>query len=139
MNNEELNRTFMQIFSSNMVIVKKPKSAETAESNTDTIFRDSPQRSFIKALTYRVMASGVMFIVFFIIFRSATKRSLNESLGDATLISIIDFVVKLAIYYFHERIWSGIKWGKYWKRNYWARKAWKKAYRKAHKNNNPMG
>ncbi|NTW24657.1 MAG: DUF2061 domain-containing protein [Lentimicrobium sp.] len=97
------------------------------------IFRDSPQRSFIKAITYRVLASGVMFIVFFIIFRSTTKRTLNESLGDATLISIIDFVVKLAIYYFHERVWSGIKWGKYWKRNYWARRAWKKAYRKAHK------
>jgi len=97
------------------------------------IFRDSPQRSFIKAITYRVLASGVMFIVFFIIFRSTTKRTLNESLGDATLISIIDFVIKLAIYYFHERIWSGIKWGKYWKKNYWARRAWKRAYRKAHK------
>ncbi len=98
----------------------------------EVIFRDSPQRSFIKAITYRVLASGVMFIVFFIIFRSTTKRTLNESLGDATLISAIDFFVKLAIYYFHERFWSGIKWGKYWKKNYWARRAWKQAYRKAH-------
>lgn len=99
----------------------------------ESFYRDSPQRSLIKALTYRVLASGVMFIVFFIIFRSTTKRTLNESLGDATLISIIDFTVKLAIYYFHERIWSGINWGKYWRKKFWARRAWKRAYRKAHK------
>lgn len=104
-------------------------SVEVAE----TTYRDSPQRSLIKALTYRVLASGVMFIVFFIIFRSTTQRTLNESLGDATLISIIDFTVKLAIYYFHERIWSGINWGKYWEKKYWARRAWKRAYRNAHK------
>lgn len=103
------------------------------EISKEDNFRDSPQRSFIKAITYRVLASGVMFVVFFIIFRSTTKRTLNESLGDATLISVIDFTVKLAIYYFHERFWSGIKWGKYWKKNYWARRAWKQAYRKAHK------
>ena len=109
------------------------KQNKTQNIDAETIFRDSPQRSFIKALTYRLLASGVMFVVFFIIFRSTTQRTLNESLGDASLISIIDFTVKLAIYYFHERIWSGINWGKYWRRNYWARRAWKRAYRKAHK------
>jgi len=116
--------------------MNKPiQSLKTSVPNEDreVIFRDSPQRSFIKAITYRVLASGVMFIVFFVIFRSTTQRTLNESLGDATLISVIDFVVKLTIYYFHERFWSGIKWGKYWKKNYWARRAWKQAYRKAHR------
>jgi len=111
----------------------RPDKYSSTDNQTQPIFRDSPQRSLIKALTYRVMASGVMFVVFFIIFRSTTKRTLNESLGDATLISIIDFTVKLAIYYFHERIWSGIIWGRYWKKNYWVRRAWKRAYRKAHK------
>lgn len=111
----------------------KKNSVSLSNEKNEQIFRDSPQRSLIKALTYRVMASGVMFIVFFIIFRSTTQRTLNESLGDATLISVIDFTVKLIIYYFHERIWSGIVWGKYWKKNYWVRRAWKKAYRKAHK------
>ena len=114
---------------------KQNQTGENFDSSEEreAIFRDSPQRSLIKALTYRILASGVMFVAFFIIFRSTTKRTLNESLGDATLISVIDFTVKLAIYYFHERFWSGIKWGKYWKKNYWARRAWKKAYRRAHK------
>lgn len=108
------------------------KTAPDADLN-EKIYRDSPQRSLIKALTYRIAASSVMFIVFFIIFRSTTQRNMYESLSDASIISVIDFTVKLAIYYFHERIWSGIKWGKYWKRNYWTRRAWKRAYRKAHK------
>jgi uncharacterized membrane protein len=113
---------------------KLPDKSPTKVSPVkEEIYRDSPQRSFIKALTYRVMASGVMFIVFLIIFRSTTTRTLYESIGDATIISVVDFTVKLAIYYFHERIWSGIKWGKYWRRNYWGRRAWKRAYRKAHK------
>jgi uncharacterized membrane protein len=100
---------------------------------TKTIYRDTPQRSLIKALTYRIAATGVMFIVFFVILRTSTKRDSFESLSDAGIISVIDFVLKLAIYYFHERIWSGIYWGKYWKRHYWVRRAWRKAYRNAHK------
>ncbi|GAB1403280.1 MAG: DUF2061 domain-containing protein [Lentimicrobiaceae bacterium] len=108
---------------------KNASSSDLGERN----FRDSPQRSFIKALTYRIAASSVMFIVFFVIFHSTTKRNMYESLSDASIISVIDFTVKLAIYYFHERIWSGITWGKYWKRNYWARRAWKRAYRRAHR------
>ena len=100
---------------------------------TKTIYRDTPQRSLIKALTYRITATGVMFIVFVILLRTSTQRDIYESMSTAGLISVIDFVLKLAIYYFHERIWSGIVWGKYWKRHYWVRRAWRKAYRNAHK------
>ncbi len=116
-----------------MEAATKRKPVKPISPESESIYRDSPQRSFIKALTYRLLASGVMFIVFFIIFRSATQRTLQQSLGDASLISVIDFILKLTIYYFHERLWSGINWGKYWKRNYWNRRAWRRAYRKAHK------
>ena len=100
---------------------------------TEKRFRDSPQRSLIKALTYRIAATGITFIVFVILLRTSTQRNLYESMSDAGIISVIDFVLKLAIYYFHERIWSGIFWGKYWRRHYWVRRAWRKAYRKAHR------
>jgi uncharacterized membrane protein len=102
-------------------------SAVTADSA-----KDSPYRSLMKALTYRILASGAMFVIFFILFRSYTKRSLNESLGDATIISVIDFVTKLAIYYAHERIWTNINWGKYWHKHYWNSRAWRRHYRRMH-------
>lgn len=100
---------------------------------TEVIFRDSPTRSLLKTLTYRVFASGAMFIAVFIYSHEYQSLSLVESFGNAGFIAIIEFGVKLLIYYIHERIWSGIKWGKYWRRQYWARLAWKRAYRKAHK------
>ena len=99
----------------------------------EIIFRDSPQRSLMKTITYRLFASGAMFVAIFIYSHEYQSLSLTESIGNAGLIAIIEFFIKLVIYYIHERIWSGIKWGKYWRRHYWARRAWKRAYRKAHK------
>lgn len=116
-----------------MIQGEKHRMKPNSNLETKTIYRDTPQRSLIKALTYRVAATGIMFIVFVILLRTSTKRNIYESISDAGIISVIDFVLKLAIYYFHERIWSGITWGKYWRRHYWVRRAWRKAYRNAHK------
>jgi uncharacterized membrane protein len=99
----------------------------------ETIFRDSPQRSILKTITYRVFASGAMFVAIFIYSHEYQSLSIAESIGNAGFIAVVEFLIKLVIYYIHERIWSGIRWGKYWRRHYSARRAWKKAYRKAHK------
>jgi uncharacterized membrane protein len=104
---------------------------ETGEA--EVIFRDSPQRSIMKTITYRLFASGAMFVAIFIYSHEYQSLSLAESIGNAGFIAIIEFGIKLVIYYIHERIWSGIRWGKYWRRHYWARRAWKRAYRKAHR------
>jgi len=40
----------------------------------------------------------------------------------------VDIIAKLILYYFHERLWTNVAWGKYWKRQ-----AWKRKYRKMHK------
>jgi uncharacterized membrane protein len=104
---------------------------ETAE--VKTLFRDSPQRSIIKTITYRIFASGAMFAAVFVYSHEYQSLSLSESIGNAGFIAIVEFLVKLVIYYIHERIWSGILWGKYWHRYYWARRAWKRSYRQAHK------
>lgn len=116
-----------------MTTGKKHRQNPNPNLETQTIYRDTPQRSLIKALTYRITATGATFIVFVILLRTSTQRDIYESMNDAGLISLIDFVLKLAIYYFHERIWSGIVWGKYWRRHYWVRRAWRRAYRNAHK------
>ncbi|PKP47373.1 MAG: hypothetical protein CVT94_11550 [Bacteroidetes bacterium HGW-Bacteroidetes-11] len=100
---------------------------------TETLYRDSPQRSLIKTITYRLFASGAMFLGIFIFSHQYQRASLTDSLSNAGVITVLEFFVKLVIYYFHERIWSGINWGKYWKRHYWIRRAWRRAYRNAHK------
>jgi uncharacterized membrane protein len=113
-----------------MNLTGKPKE-ELPE--VEVAFRDSPTRSLLKTITYRVFASGAMFVAVFVYSHEYQSLSLSESIGNAGFIAIIEFGIKLLIYYIHERIWSGINWGKYWRRHYWARRAWKRAYRKAHK------
>ena len=109
------------------------KLTSQQSTEVETLFRDTPQRSLLKTITYRVFASSVMFIAVFIYSHEYQSLSLLESFGNAGFIAVAEFLIKLFIYYIHERIWSGIKWGKYWRRHYWARRAWKRAYRKAHK------
>jgi uncharacterized membrane protein len=112
--------------------MKKTTITQPQNPEAEVVFRDSPQRSLLKTITYRIFASGAMFVAIFIYSHEYQSLSLGESIGNAGLIAVIEFLIKLFIYYIHERIWSGIRWGKYWRRHYWARRAWKRAYRKAH-------
>ena len=60
-------------------------------------------RSFTKSLTYRVFGTLSSWAVVYIITH---KGSL------ATLVAFWETVVKVAIYYVHERVWNGIKLGR---------------------------
>ena len=60
-------------------------------------------RSFVKAWTYRVFGTLTSFLVVYII---TGKGSL------ATLIAFWETVVKVAVYYWHERVWDKIQWGR---------------------------
>jgi uncharacterized membrane protein len=60
-------------------------------------------RSFTKSLSYRVFGTLSSFAVAYAI----TGR------GDlSALIAMWETVVKVGIYYWHERIWNKIKWGR---------------------------
>jgi len=90
--------------------------------------KDSPTRSILKAISWRFIASGATFIISFVIFRQYTEKTYSEILETASLITAVDIIAKLILYYFHERLWTNVAWGKYWKRQ-----AWKRKYRKMHK------
>ncbi len=60
-------------------------------------------RSIVKSITYRVVIVISVFLVTFF----ETGR-----FYDAAAITGITAVTGTIIYYFHERIWSAIKWGR---------------------------
>lgn len=60
-------------------------------------------RSFAKAWSYRVFGTITSFIVVYII----TKEFVLSS-----LIAFWETVLKIWIYYWHERIWNKIQWGR---------------------------
>ena len=60
-------------------------------------------RSFVKSLSYRVWGTVSSWAVVYVI---TGKGSL------ATLIAFWETVVKVFIYYFHERVWNMVQWGR---------------------------
>lgn len=60
-------------------------------------------RSFVKSWTYRVFGTLTSFAVVYVI---TGKGSL------ATLIAFWETVVKIGVYYWHERVWDKIQWGR---------------------------
>lgn len=89
--------------------------------------KDSPTRSILKAISWRVIASSTTFIISYVVIKFSTNKSDAQILQFATAITSVDAVAKLILYYLHERLWTNIYWGKYW-----SKKVWRKKYRKMH-------
>jgi uncharacterized membrane protein len=60
-------------------------------------------RSLAKSLTWRVVALLTTFI---------TLYALSKDISMATLATLITNGVNFVAYYYHERIWNSVKWGK---------------------------
>ena len=60
-------------------------------------------RSFTKSLSYRIFGTLSSFVVVYAITR---KGSLS------VLIAFWETVLKVVIYYWHERVWNKISWGR---------------------------
>ncbi|NOX47708.1 MAG: DUF2061 domain-containing protein [Chlorobi bacterium] len=95
--------------------------------------KDSPGRSLAKAISWRLIASLTTFLITFVIFRQRISGPYREILEASGLVLLFDVIIKIGIYYLHERLWTNITWGKIWKRQYWKQEAWKRLYRKKHK------
>ena len=94
--------------------------------------KENPLRSISKAVSYRFLATGATFTLSFIIFDRYTEIPFSESVENAGLIAGAEFLAKIFLYYLHERLWTNIAWGKYWRRLYWGKKAWRNLYNNMH-------
>ena len=105
--------------------------AEAEKQKTKTVMKkDSPIRSILKAISWRIIASLTTWLIVFVIFRRFTDQTMSEVIENASFITAIEVVAKLIFYYLHERLWTNITWGKYWQKTYWRSRAWKKMYNK---------
>ena len=60
-------------------------------------------RSLAKSLTWRVVALLTTFIILY---------ALSKDINMATLATLITNGVNFIAYYYHERIWNSVSWGK---------------------------
>ena len=78
---------------------------KTDESFAKSTSSETPARSVAKAISWRVLGTIDTFVVSYLVLGEG-------SLGEASIITGIDFVTKMILYFFHERFWNKIKWGK---------------------------
>ena len=64
-----------------------------------TIFMQINKISLIKALSYRILGTGSTFLISYFLTKNA-----SVSLG----IAAFEFVFKVVLYYFHDRIWDNL-------------------------------
>jgi len=60
------------------------------------------RRSFVKAVSWRALGSIDTFLLSWL-FTGSPKA--------AGAIASTEVITKIALYYFHERVWSSVKWG----------------------------
>jgi uncharacterized membrane protein len=64
---------------------------------------EKPVRSIVKSISWRIVGTIDTVIISWIITGEATL---------ALTIGSIELVTKMLLYFFHERLWNSIKWGK---------------------------
>ncbi len=82
-----------------MIFSKREAKASFEEDKTS----ERPIRSIAKALSWRVVGTIDTLVVSYI---------LTGEIVLAASIASVDFLTKLVLYFFHERFWNKIKWGK---------------------------
>ena len=64
---------------------------------------ESHSRSIVKAISYRILGSAVTALIFYVL---TDKASLSLGAG------LLDMVLKIGVYFIHERIWNHINYGR---------------------------
>ena len=73
------------------------------KNNKKTYRNDGIKRSVVKTFTWRIIGTLDTFIIAYLI-TGVTHQAIT--------ISGIELVTKMALYFFHERTWNKISWGK---------------------------
>lgn len=64
---------------------------------------ESPKRSIAKSISWRVIGTLDTIIISWIVTGTLTM---------AFSIGLVELVTKMLLYFFHERLWNSISWGK---------------------------
>ena len=80
-------------------------NSEKGQKNTYTKDKnsESPKRSIAKSISWRAIGTLDTIIISWIVTGTLTL---------AFSIGVIELVTKMVLYFFHERIWNNITWGK---------------------------
>jgi uncharacterized membrane protein len=81
----------------------KNKKGKTEKTFKNAKNSDRPLRSIVKSVSWRIVGTMDTIIISWII---TGKVAMALSIGS------IELITKMILYFFHERLWNIIKWGK---------------------------
>ena len=64
---------------------------------------EKPKRSIVKSISWRIIGTLDTILISWIV---------TGTLSVAFSIGVVELFTKMVLYFFHERIWNSIKWGK---------------------------
>lgn len=73
----------------------------------EKVTRDRPIKSIFKAITWRLIASAITFALAYMFFYSDPFAA-----EKATGIALAESAIKMVVYFFHERAWERLRWGR---------------------------
>ena len=85
------------------MILDRLQNNKENQSYQQAVVSDKPIRSFLKAISWRVVGTIDTLIV---------SLFITGEISTASAIAGVDFVTKMILYFFHERVWNTIKWGR---------------------------
>lgn len=71
------------------------------------VSRDRPIKSIVKTITWRIIASATTFVIAMLFFRDDPNAA-----QKATGVALTESVIKMFLYFFHERAWAQLRWGR---------------------------
>jgi len=71
------------------------------------VSRDRPIKSIVKTITWRIIASATTFALAMLFFGSDPNAA-----KKATGVAIAESAIKMVLYFFHERAWAQLRWGR---------------------------
>lgn len=86
-------------------MIKNSEQVKTEEKVKVT--RDRPIKSIVKAITWRIIASGTTFALAMFFFGDDPNAA-----SKATGVAIAESIIKMLLYFFHERAWAQLRWGR---------------------------
>ncbi len=81
--------------------IRQEQSETTTSTGLET--KENIKRTLLKTISWRVVGTLATVVISYVI---------TGTLALAFSIGAIELVSKMALYFFHERAWNTIKWGK---------------------------
>lgn len=92
---------------SKAVIDQKEAPPVPKSIKKEKVTRDRPIKSIFKAITWRLIASATTFVLAYMFFYSDPFAA-----EKATGIALAEAAIKMVLYFFHERAWERLRWGR---------------------------